>query len=504
MKAIKLRILPSLALCATAILLVACGKQDDPAAEAPSDAAATTVAKVPLSTASEVARELYVQGQSLADDLHFVDANAAFAQAVEADPAFAMGYVMLAQTSQTATEFFDAVDKASEHAAHASEGEQLIIRAVVAASENDQAAQHDALTQLVAKFPQDERTHMRLGNYLNGQQDFAGAIEHYKHATSINSGFAGAYNALGYAYRSLEDFDSAKNAFAKYVELLPDEANPYDSYAELLMEMGDYEESIANYRKALEINSSFPSAYAGISINESLKGETELAQEAAEQGLAAARNFAERQGAMFRSVTSHLFAGNTEAAMEMSNTMLAEAEVKGNHAAMGGVLEYMGDIMLVAGEPAKAEEYYDSALEQRMQAGFNEANEAQAKRTHLFKTAIAAMIADDAETAATRTAEYIAAAEVHGTGFEKRRIHELSAFLAQYNEDLDAAAEHFDQASQLEPVVLYWSARTQAALGNTDRAIDLATRAANRNTLSANLPFFRSDALALLAELNAV
>jgi tetratricopeptide (TPR) repeat protein len=92
---------------------------------------------------------------------------------------------------------------------------------------------------------------------------------------------------------------------------------------------------------------------------------------------------------------------------------------------------------------------------------------------------------------------------MNGTANEKRRVHELTAYLAQYNEEFETAAEHFDKASQLDPVVLYWSARNQAALGNTDRAIDLATRAANRNTLNANLPFFRGDAQALLAELTA-
>jgi tetratricopeptide (TPR) repeat protein len=39
------------------------------------------------------------------------------------------------------------------------------------------------------------------------------------------------------------------------------------------MEMGEYDESIENYRKAIAIDRRFASAYAGISINESLKGE---------------------------------------------------------------------------------------------------------------------------------------------------------------------------------------------------------------------------------------
>jgi tetratricopeptide (TPR) repeat protein len=487
----------------TALLLAACGQQDQPAVEVDTGVVAEPPAKVSITTASDEARELYLQGLTLLDNLQIAAANEVFAQAVLVDDSFAMGYLRLAQSSQSTAAFFDAVGKAGERSAGASEGEQLYISALVAASKNDQAGQLEAMTQLVALYPQDERTHTQLANYLNGQQDFAGAIEHYGHAVAINPDFASAYNSLGYAYRSAEDFDGAKGAFAKYVELVPDVANPYDSYAELLMEMGSYDESIENYRKALEIDPSFVASYAGISVNESLKGEAELAQEAADQMLAAAANSAQRRFAMFRSVTSHLFAGNTDAAMAVSETMLAEADAEGDHSAMGGVSEYMGDIMLVAGEAAKAEEYFNAALDHRLQAGLNEANQAQAKRTRLFKTAIASMVGDDLESATSRTAEYNAAAEMDGTAFERRRIHELSAYLAMNKEENESAAGHFEQASQLNPIVLYWSAAVHAELGNTERAIDLATRAANRNTLSPNLPFFRGDAQELLAKLTA-
>jgi tetratricopeptide (TPR) repeat protein len=488
------------ALAVMALVITACGKpeQTTPAAEdAPGSVA------VPVTTSSEAALDLFQEGVTLFDNLHIVEANEAFVEATEIDPDFALAHYMVALTSQTTAEFFDAIGKARTLAPNVSEGEQLYIRATVAASENNQQAQLDALKQLVAAYPEDARTHLALGTFLTGQQDFDGAVQHFTHATSIDPDFASAYNQLGYAYRSLGDLDSAKGAFARYVELMPDEANPYDSYAELLMEMGSYDESIENYRKALSINPDFPSSYAGLTINYSLKGEADRAQEAAEQMLAAARNFAERQGAMFRSVTSYLFAGDTEAAMEASAMMLAEAEVKGNHAAMGGIHEYMGDMMLSAGYPAKAVEHFNAALDHRLQANINEANKAQAERTHRFKTAIAAMIGDDLDAAASGTAEYTAAVEANGTAFEKRRAHELAAYLAMVNEEFESAASHFEKASPLNPVVLYWSAVNSAELGDTEKARQLATRAANRNTLNANLPFVRADALQLLAELDA-
>ncbi len=490
-----------LALCLAVFALTACGQQDQSMTESADEGAASEAqasVKVPITTSSDEARALYIQGRSLLDNLHFVEASEVFTSAVEADPDFAMGYFMLAATAQTAAQLFRAVRQAQYLAANVTDGEQLYIDALVAGSENDQAGQLVALNKLLAMYPQDERTHMQLANYYNGQQDFGEAVKHFSHATTINPEFANAFNSLGYAHRSNDNLDGAKEAFARYVDLIPDEANPYDSYAELLLEMGEYDQSIENYRKTLEIDPNFPSAYAGITINQSLKGDAEAAQATAAEMLAVARNSVEKQGAIFQSVTSHLFANNVEAAIAASEEMYAVAEIDGDHAAMGGIREYMGDIMLVSENAAKGMEYYDSALSHRQMADINDANKAQAGRTHLYKSAIAAMINEDMQIARSRASEYYAAAEADGTAFERRRIHELAGYLA---EDSETSVNELSQANQLDPIVLYWFAVAQKDLGNKGQAIDLATRAANRNTLSPNLPFFRDEALELLNEL---
>jgi tetratricopeptide (TPR) repeat protein len=492
-------------LAISALLLVsACGQKQEattaPAAEPEMKAEAAT--KVPITTASDEARALFLEGRALLDNLHFTDAHAKFVAAAEVDPDFTMAHLLVATTSFSVDELIDSVGKASAAAAGASAGEQLYVMAAVAASENNQAAQGVALKKLVAKFPKDPRTHMTLGNFLNGQQDFAGAAEHFTHATQIDSGYAGAYNSLGYAYRSLDDLDQAKAAFEKYVAILPNESNPQDSLAELVMEMGNYEESIKHYQAALDLDSNFMSAYAGIARNQSLMGQGEQAQATAAKMLAAARNFPERQNAMFQSVTSHLFAGDIDAATEACTAMAATAEAAGRHAAVGGVHEYTGDVMLNAGDPAKAEEHFGLALAHRQQSGSNEANKAQAERTHMFKMAISAMVAEDAEAAAERTAKYTAAVEESGTAFERRRAHELAGYMAMINDDMAAGAEHLAQGNQFNPHVLYWSAMAHNSMGNKEKARELLTRAANRNTLSGNLPFVRGKALKAIEKMN--
>ena len=102
---------------------------------------------------------------------------------------------------------------------------------------------------------------------LFGQQDPAGAIEHFKNANTIAPNYSAPYNQMGYAYRQLGDFTNAEQAFKKYIELIPNDPNPYDSYAELLMKMGRFDESIAQYRKALSIDEHFLNSHMGIAAD---------------------------------------------------------------------------------------------------------------------------------------------------------------------------------------------------------------------------------------------
>lgn len=61
-------------------------------------------------------------------------------------------------------------------------------------------------------------------------------------------------NALGYHYLRSDDIDAAQQIFKLNIEMFPEGANTYDSYAESLAEAGDKEGAIANYQKSLDLN----------------------------------------------------------------------------------------------------------------------------------------------------------------------------------------------------------------------------------------------------------
>lgn len=507
-----IRLLPPLR-CLLLILLTftffACGQQDvdnaPPATEKATDSKTAPdtarTDKVRLTVASEEASVLYFKGRQLADELRAVEARVYFEQALEKDQGLAMAYVQLAGTAQNAEQFFSAVNSAHVLVDTVSDGEKMIIQALEAGAHNEQAAQHAALQELVNVYPKDERARFNLGDYYFGQQNYPAAVEQYAAAVAINPQYASPYNSMGYSHRATGDYDLAEEAFKVYLGLIPHEANPYDSYAELLMEMGRYGESIEQYREALEVNPEFVASYIGISVNQVLMADGESARATLADFSSRARNNSEKRAALFRTATTYLHEENTDAAIAACEKMFAIAEADVNKLGMAGDLEYMGDIMLDADDGNRAQEYYDRALALRQAADVNDAIKVQAERTHLFKSAIAALIRDDSETFAEQVNEYRIRAEAEGNRFERRRIHELLGYLAYSNEDNETAIAELAQANQFDPVVLYFTAVAYRDNGNTDQAIIFADKAANNNTLSANLPFFRTEALKMLTEL---
>ena len=97
---------------ALAVLLAGCdaGKSGTETASATvTDSAAATVANtgaIPITSASDEARRLYLEGRALAEQLRAHDGRQLFEQAAAKDPTFAMAHYQLAANSATAKDFF--------------------------------------------------------------------------------------------------------------------------------------------------------------------------------------------------------------------------------------------------------------------------------------------------------------------------------------------------------------------------------------------------------------
>src|SRR5690606_12232365 len=103
---------------------------------------------------------------------------------------------------------------------------------------------------LLKKYPKDRYLHLMVMYFLHGQNS---EISIGENLVKRYPKFAPAYNLLGYAYMHNGQAPKAQAYFDKYLALLPNEANPYDSQGDFMMHMGRTEEAIPLYEKAASL-----------------------------------------------------------------------------------------------------------------------------------------------------------------------------------------------------------------------------------------------------------
>lgn len=449
--------------------------------------------KIPITTSSEEARALYLAGREAAEQLRLDDSRRLYEQAVARDPGFAAAHLALATSSATAGGFFDALARAVALADRVSEGERHQILGLDAGVRGEPDAQREHYAALVASHPDDERAQVLMGNWHFGRQEYAEAIRYYERATAIDPRFTLPYNQLGYAQRFLGRYADAERAFRRYVELIPDQPNPYDSYAELLMKTGRFEESIAQYRKALAKDRHFVPSYVGIANDQVLMGKpAEARATLAKLVEEVARNDGERRQGHLWTVASWVGEGNTAKAVEAWKEMHRLAEEAEDLSDMANDLVLLGQIHLHAGDADRAQAKFEKAVTLIERAKVPAEVKDTVKRNHLYFEALVALAKKDLRTAASKAERFGAQAEAKRIPFELRRTHELAGLVALQKKDPARAVAELQQANQQDPLVLLLLSHAYAAKGDAGKAEAARKKAREFNELAFNLSFVRA------------
>ena len=99
------------------------------------------------------------------------------------------------------------------------------------------------------------------------------AIPLFERAIRIDPNFPDPWNEVAYCYAKTGDFDHAFERMKRYTELLPNEANPQDSFAEISRLAGRYDEALKHYRMSLKIDPTFNESQLGLGDTYALMGE---------------------------------------------------------------------------------------------------------------------------------------------------------------------------------------------------------------------------------------
>jgi tetratricopeptide (TPR) repeat protein len=233
---------------------------------------------IPITTASEEARQLFLQGRDRSENIEFAKAADLFEQAIQKDPKFALAYIYRSTSGGGSAIALENRSKALALMGTVTPGEQLLIKYTAARATQQTAQAKRYLDSLLLAFPLDKRVQLLAGVYYRTLGDLKTAVTYYEKAVALDSTYAPPYNLLGYDNVSLGNPGVAEKAFKTYMHLLPTSANPVDSFAEFLRLQGRYDESITQYKKVLEMDPSFTASISGIGDCYLLKGDGKQAR----------------------------------------------------------------------------------------------------------------------------------------------------------------------------------------------------------------------------------
>lgn len=453
--------------------------------------------KIPITTRSDSARARYMRARGLNESLKPHEAYAVFQQAVDADSGFAMGEYGLASTAPTSTlalaHLTRALQLATSTTAPVSAGERLLILGLEARKHGDPDRTRLLADSLVAAYPNDERAHWTLGNACSAQQHYDCAVAEFQASIALNASYSLAYNQMGYAYRSAGDMPAAERAFTQYIELVPNDPNPYDSYAELLMKLGRFDESIVQYKKAQAIDPHFTGAFTGIAADEMYAGRYKESIAESERYLTLARDDSERRSALFNLTMTHVDRGRVDDAIASMERRHAIAVQGADTTSMSADDALMGDILLTAHRVDEASRKFTMAHALVAQSHVSDALKADDALAAHYDAARIALAKGQLATARNEASAYDLGATTKRNDTRVRQAHELAGRIELASGNFDASLKALAQADQQNPAV--WAAVAQAkqALGDKEGATAALQRALGMNILP-TLPYILTRA----------
>jgi serine/threonine protein kinase/predicted Zn-dependent protease len=327
--------------------------------------AARPVAEV--TTHSLEAYNYYLRGRDDYYKFYFADAVRFLEKAIELDSTFAMAYLYLGQ-AQAGRDNIRARDanyvKAMELSMRATEKERLVIEAFYVRNvERDQEKYFKILQKLRQDYPKEKRVFILLALYYDGR-DSESEIGALRAALELDPDYGDALNMMGYAHANMGNYAEALKYLERYARVIPGEANPYDSMAEIYFHTGDLDKAVEKYEEAIAIKPGFLSCFP-VSYICALREDYDAALEWMNRFSSTASDSGEVAMAEFWRGLLHYWTGSREEALREVRESRRLWGVVGNRLYRGSMDKIIAWILLDGGDPEAGLEIFDQDEEFR-------------------------------------------------------------------------------------------------------------------------------------------
>ncbi len=477
-------VLLAVALTCAFLLTAGCGSQQ------------AGLGEIFVSTNSDQARSVFERGLDTFEKFRTVEARELFGKAIEIDPDFAMAHMYRAWCSSTSQEFNEHMQKAAELETSVTPGERQMIRATYASGvENNPGKAIRILQQLSRDFPRDKRVRVAKASIHHQQGSYDKAIVELRLATTIDPDYSAAYNLLGYAHTQKREFGMAEQAFKNYIRVLPDEANPHDSIADLYTRMGRHNDAIRHYQKAAEMNPNFAFSVRKVGTSLIYQGKFDQARNAFRKSMQQEPDASGKLAAQAGIADSYVYEGRLDDAIGAAEELVQMAEDANIPEWQARAHSARCDIYTAKGELDLAEASIQDCRQVVTSSNLLPAIKDKFVRGALFDQALIACKRGDMERAWQKSDAYLAKIEAGHNPKLMENHHALLGHLYLAEGDFEKSISNFLQANQEDPYTVFHLARAQAASGNNDDATELYQKVAEWNQNSLNYALVRGQAM---------
>jgi len=411
---------------------------------------------IPITTTSEQAREYFRLGRDLNEKLRTFEAGHYFKKAIALDSNFALAYLYLASDEPTRDIRLQLLDKAASLGENASESERVMILGWRARYTDNWRESQKYYLRLIALHPNSKRALHLLSNHYLFVHEYEQAITQYEKAIAIDPNYAPPYNGLGYAYFYLGRYGKA----------------------ELMLRMGRFAEALGYYQTALRKNPNLITAYLGMASAYNYLGQYDEARLQLATLYDRARTAEYQRRAYIAQAVSYADEGDMNSALaclQKSYTLAAEAK---DVLAMAGDLDWMGHILLAAGDSKAALGKYEQAAELVDQSSLARIFKEAAVQTFQYNATRVAISRGQLQTAKEYAEKYHASAAQADDPLRTIQYHDLAALIALAEQNYHTALAELRQADVLDPYNLQRQAQAYRGIGNQRKAAELEQEAA--------------------------
>lgn len=203
-----------------------------------------------------------------------------YREALRLDPSFVAPRVRLLGLTAADREYHQELAKELHEVdpSHLSDRERFLLELALTSLDRRTEDGERVLEEFIAKHPKDPFGLEARCNRAAMADDPEAAERCFQDLVRAEPNWVRAQNMLGYLAMRQGRFEAAEERFQIYQFIAPDQANPHDSMAELLLFRGRYDEGQAELEKAIELRADFLPSYMRLLTLALLRDDPELAR----------------------------------------------------------------------------------------------------------------------------------------------------------------------------------------------------------------------------------